>query len=75
MPKRWWPERIRHWAGAGQRAALLAILVASTAQAQGWHDRAGDAPLSDEALRTTLIGRVLTFYDGGRSQFSGDGRS
>ncbi|KUF09436.1 hypothetical protein [Pseudoponticoccus marisrubri] len=55
-------------------ACLLALLIAGPAFAQGFDLRAGDAPLTGEALRERLTGRTVTFYDDGQSEYYPDGR-
>ena len=49
---------------------VFLILVATAAAAQ----RAGDVTLSGEDLRAFLAGRVVEFFDGSKSRYSGDGR-
>ena len=56
------------------RIVMTLVLVLLPALAAAWTTREGDQPLSKEALRDTLVGQVLVFYDDGRSRFYDDGR-
>jgi len=57
-----------------RRLITLALILASPAMAQEWNTRGSDAMIARGDLDTLLRGRILTFYDGGQSEFYGDGR-
>ncbi|MDU8910215.1 hypothetical protein [Aestuariicoccus sp. MJ-SS9] len=55
-------------------AVCFALLAASAAQAQDWGLRDSDRRLSPQELQEALSGRIVAFYDDGRSEYYDDGR-
>ncbi|MDA7428490.1 hypothetical protein PGB28_08460 [Primorskyibacter aestuariivivens] len=53
---------------------LLTLLFASPAFAESWVLRDSDTGFDLAALDARLRGEILTFYDGGKSEFYEDGR-
>ncbi len=56
------------------RWSLPLVLLAGQAMADDWKMRDGDALLAQSDLHDRLSGRVLVFYDDGRSNYQADGK-
>lgn len=54
--------------------SVLALLLCSPAFAEGWAMRDSDASFDIADLDARLRGEILTFHDGGQSEFYNDGR-
>lgn len=53
---------------------LLTLCLAAPAMAENWAMRDSDTGFDMAALDNRLRGEILTFYDGGQSEFYEDGR-
>lgn len=53
---------------------LIALLLASPAFAMDFPLKSGDVPFDRAAMEARLSGKILTFYDNGKSRYYADGR-
>ncbi|MBT2131189.1 hypothetical protein [Aliiroseovarius lamellibrachiae] len=57
-----------------KRLIPVLLIFATPSFASEWNTRSDDQLLTQTELETTLRGQTLTYYDGGTSEFRGDGQ-